>query len=364
MKRKVAAILVALCIFFSLAPSRNAEAASDICFIAINDSLMELSSTAYFRGPTLYVPYSVFVYFQIYYSYYSNSSTATLYTASKQIYFELESGNTYDSEGEYYSSSAISLNGQTYVSVAFVCAQFGLSWSYIPGTGSGDICRIKNGAVILSDSQFLAAASSLMAERYEAYFGGATGSTPTDPSNPGTGNENGCDLYLSFQGMPSAFLLDTLKSYGITSCFFVTADEVRENPGIIRRIVGEGHGIGVLCSDDPEAEYEETVGLIFEAARINTVLIAASLPEFDEVCEIAAEGNGLVFWNYEIDGVQGGAGISSAALVTAFLSFYTDRADLRIQCSDATDKSIASVCYYIYSDNYILRSVCEIGSEV
>ena len=142
----------------------------------------------------------------------------------------------------------------------------------------------------------------------------------------------------------------------------MTADEVRENPGVIRRIVGEGHGIGVLCSEDPAAEYQETADLIFEAARVNTVLIAAALPEFDKACTSAAEENGLVFWNYEIDGVQGGAGLSSAASITAFLSFYTERADLRIQCSDATDEAITAVLYYINNNNYILRSVCEVGS--
>ncbi len=201
-----------------------------------------------------------------------------------------------------------------------------------------------------------------MAERYEAYTSGSTNSGTTDPSDPGTGDEDGCSLYLSFQGTPSSFLLDTLKSYDVASCFFVTAEEVRENPDTIRRIVGEGHGIGVLCSNDPAEEYKETSDLIFEAARINTVLIAAALPEFDEVCASTAEENDLVFWDYEIDGVQGGDGISSAASVTAYLSFYTERADLRIQCSDVTDKAITSVLYFTHSNNYVLRSVCEVGN--
>ena len=182
MKRRIIATLAALCLFLSLAPVQSAEAASDVCFIARNDSLMELSSAAYFRGSTLYVPYSVFEYFQIYKSYYSKTSTATLYTASKQIYFDLESGNSYDNNGVYYSSSAIFLGSQVYVSVDFVCMQFGLTWSYIPGTGSGDICRIKNGGAILSDDQFLSAASSLMAERYDAYTSGSTTAGTTGPS--------------------------------------------------------------------------------------------------------------------------------------------------------------------------------------
>lgn len=362
MERKLLATLLALCLFFYLAPPQRTEAASNVCFIATNDELLELSSPAYFQNATLYVPYYVFEkYFHIYYSYYASASTATLYNSSKQIYFELDSGNTYNGSGEYYSTSAISLNGQIYVSVAFVCKEFGLTWSYIYGTGFGDICRIKDGNVILSDSQFLSAAGSLMETRYNAYTGSTPGTATTAPSGSGV-EEEGCDLYLSFQGMPSAALLDALKVYDVKTCFFVTADEVRENPDTVRRIVGEGHGIGVLCSSNPLEEYDATSELIFEAARVNTVLIAAASPDSDALCADAAEANGLVFWRYTIDGVKGGAGIAYASYVTAYLPFYTVRADMRIQCCDATDKCIASVLTYLAQNHFTIRSVSEVGS--
>jgi hypothetical protein len=365
LKRKLIAILLTICLFLCLVPLQKTEAASSVCFIATNDELLELSSAAYFQNATLYVPYNVFVkYFHIYNSYNAGASTATLYTSSRQIYFELDSGNTYDGSGEYYSTSALSLNGQIYVSVAFVCKQFGLTWSYITGTGYGDICRIRDGNAILSDSQFLSAASSLMETRYNAYTGSAPAPAVTGPSSgSGSGGESeGCDLYLSFQGMPSVELLDALRAYNVSTCFFVTADDVREAPDTVRRIVGEGHGIGVLCTGDPKASYDETAALIFEAARVNTVLIASASQNLDEQCAETAEADGLVFWRYTIDGVKGGAGISYASFVTAYLPYYTERADVRIQCCDATDGRIASVLAYMVKNNFNFRSVCEVGS--
>lgn len=364
MKRRLTAIILTLCLLITIAPAQRAEAASNVCFIARNDTLLDLGSPALFQGATLYVPYSAFVYFRVYYSYYSEKSTATLYTASNQLYFEMESGNTYDSSGNYYSGSAIFMNGQVYVSVDLVCTVFGLSWSYIYGTDSGDICRIKNGGEVLSDSQFLSAASSLMTARYNAYIGNSTGTGTQDPASPEGNEEEGCELYLSFQGMPSSVMLDALKFYGVTACFFVTAHEVSENPDTVRRITGEGHNIGVLCSDDPAAEYDAASELIFEAARVKTVLIASTAPEFDDLCRSAAEENGLVFWSYDIDGVRGGEGISYASYVTAYLPFAVARADMRILCCAASDGCISTVLSYISRNNFVLRKVCEVGSTI
>ena len=55
---------------------------------------------------------------------------------------------------------------------------------------------------------------------------------------------------------------------------------------------------------------------------------------------------GLVYWDYDVDGVQGGSGISYASMVTAYIEYLPERADVRIQCSALTDSCIASVLLY------------------
>lgn len=349
MKKRLLAGALALLLLFCLSPVPQAAAASDVCFIATDEELLKLTSQAYFRRSGLYVPYTVFKKFGVYPAYSPYFSTVTLYTASKQIVFDLADGNSYDGTGQYYSASATTIGGQIYVPVDFVCTQFGLSWSYIEGTGYGDVCRIKDGNVILDDAAFLSAASELMQRRYEEYqTASQTTATPeATPTPTVSAVPEGPMVYLTFQGMPSDALLDTLKAKSAVGGFFVTADEVRAAPDTVRRIVGEGHAIGVLCGADPAGDYADTEALIFEAARVHTILIAAASPDLDDTCRSAAEENGLVFWDYDIDGVRGGAGVPYAAYVTSFLPYYSTRADIRIQCGDASDGSIAAILSYI-----------------
>lgn len=363
MNKRVIAILLAILLLANVVPVTGAEAASGVCFISLNERLLELSSQALTIDSSIYVPANILDYFKIYYAYHAESSIATLYTSTKQVHFDLNSGNTYDSSGEYYSGSATLNGGRVYVPLSLVCSLFGLSWSYVNGDEYGDVCRIKDGSDRLSDTLFIEAASSLMQERYEAYYnGGSTGETPTpgETTSPGVGNDG--QVYLSFQGMPSDILLDLLSKKEAKACFFLAADDVRANPDMVRRIAGEGHSLGALCSSDPETEYDEISTLLFEAAKVTTVLIAVSSSDYNETCLEMAEKQGLVFCNYNIDGVQDGKGISYSSLITAYLEYYRDRADVRIQCSDFTDLCMSTVLSYMQTYGFTVKVPNEVTS--
>lgn len=64
-------------------------------------------------------------------------------------------------------------------------------------------------------------------------------------------------MYLTFDDGPSAenttAILDILKERDIKATFFVVAQNVEKNPEVARRIVEEGHTIGIHCSNH---EYE------------------------------------------------------------------------------------------------------------
>lgn len=357
MKRRPLALILILCLLAALLPGQRALA-DDVCFISVNDQLLP-EVLAVGAGSSVYVPYSIFANFRIYYQYYSytDGATASLYTSDRQFYFDLVTGETTDGAGKTYAVSALSRNGQVYVPVAFVCGQFGLSWSYIHGSGYGDVCRIKDSSVILSDSLFIAAAESLMTPRYNAYLGIGQENDPDPPG--GGGDDEGLPVYLSFAGLPSDKLLEALDERELKSTFFITAEEARSEPGLLRRLTGEGHGLGVLCSEEPAAQYRETAELIFEAAHVKTILIASAAPAFDEICREAAEENALVFWAMGVDGVRGGAGLSEAAELTVYLPLQPERADLRILCCEATDGCISAVINYILAGDYAYRRVCE-----
>lgn len=360
--RRLVSLFLICCLALCLLPLGSAAAASNVCFIATNDSLEQLTYQPYFSGSTIYVPYTVFANFNIYNTYHQGSSTASLYSSSKQLYFDMNTGETYDGEGNYYNVTPISRGGVVYVPVEFVCQQYGLSWSYIEGSDYGDVCRIVDSDVHLTDAQFLTAAKQLMSTRYEAYINNNPGGT--DDPIPGIDPQSDCIVYLSFVGLPSAKLLDQLKEHSVSAGFFLTADELRESPDTVRRIVGEGHSIGVLCYSEPISEYSEFCDLLFEAAHATTVLIAAGDKLYDEVCKNAAAEAGLVFWDYDTDCIKSGAGLSYLSLITAYLEYRPERLDPRILCNEATDATLPSVLNYMAENNITSRAPNEVEPPV
>lgn len=354
--RKTLSLFLCLALLFAAVP---AAAADDVCFISTNDSLEQLTYQPYFSGSTAYVPISVFANFKIYNTYHYSSSTASLYSSSKQLYFDMESGETYDGQGNYYNVTPIWRGGAVYVPVDFVCQQYGLAWSYIQGNGYGDVLRIVDSDVHLTDAQFLTAAKQLMSSRYNAYVGNTNSE---DIPIPGVDIASDCVVWLSFVGLPSSRLLDILGEHGVKAGFFLTAGELRDNTATVRRIVGEGHSIGVLCYGDPLAEYLEFRALLYEAAHTATVLIASGGDAYDELCRQAALENDLVFWDYDNDCIQDGAGLSYASLVTAYLEYRPERLDTRALCTELTDATLPSVLSYITENNITVRAPNEVGA--
>lgn len=300
MKRRIIAVLLALLIVAPLSVSVSADN-SGLIFTATNDTLLDLGSMAAFSGGILYVPIRVFSAYGVYNNYFEPTTTAMLYNSTKQIFFELNTGNSYDAYNNPYSVSAIFKNGQVYVPVEWVCTYFGLSYSYIKGTGYGDIVRIRNGLEVLSDSQFLDAANSLMRTRYNEYYGTSTPVTPTPTVDiKPEESPDEVSVQLCFIGLPSDKALDSLDVYSsIKACYFVTAEEAIGSPDVIRRISGSGHSIGIYCKSSPEKEISATSDAIFEAAQLRPTLIT-SPTVISKACTEYASANGYAYYTQKV----------------------------------------------------------------
>lgn len=70
-------------------------------------------------------------------------------------------------------------------------------------------------------------------------------------------------MYLTFDDGPSAenttAVLDILKSRNIKATFFVVGKNVRKHPEVAKRIVADGHTIGIHCNDHNYAKLYESV---------------------------------------------------------------------------------------------------------
>lgn len=365
-KHAAALLLSLLLVFAALVPAAQAARADSVCFVSINDTLLDLNTQPVFVGNTAYVPARVFENFRIYNTYFASENTAMLFTEEKQFYFDLSSGNTYDVYGNYYSTQGILRGGQAYLPAQFVCGQFGLGCSFIPSDGHGNVLRLTNGAQFLTDDKFLSAASVLMDSYYSAWTGQTNptgGVTPSpEPTESPAPDRADTEVLISFSGLPGSHrILDTLKVRGVKACFLLTAAEVADSPDMVRRMVAEGHSVGVLCGEDAAGDYEAAAELLWDAARVLPLLIGSD--EAPEACRAFAEEASLAFLESDIDAVQGGAGAASFPVVTSQIEFSTDRVSVRFSGGGTTEDILPDVLNYLRDNQFSVRAPRETDAQ-
>ena len=357
-KRSLALLLV-LALALAFAALTPAARAVDVCFISVNDTLLDLSTQPAFVGGTAYIPAHVLENFRIYNSYFASDNTSLVFTEGKQLYFDLSNGNTYDVSGRYYSASGVLRNGQAYLPVQFVCSFFGLSWSFIPSDGHGDILRLTNGTQYLSDDIFRSAASTLMDSYYSAWTGAQTTPAPSpepspEPTETPPPDRTDTEVLVSFSGLPSHKILDTLKVRGVQACFLLTAEDVLEAPDLARRIAVDGHRLGVLCGEDAQGDYERAAALLYDAARIQPLIVGSD--EAPEACRAMAAEAGLAYIACDIDAVCGGEGAASAPVVTSQLEFSIDRVSVRFSGGGTTEDILPGILSYLRENQFSVRA--------
>lgn len=360
MKQKLLSLLLVCALLVCALPVSVAADNTGLCYTAVNDGLLDLSSVAVSTGGNIFVPASAFSNFGVYYSYFSANNTGMLYNGSKQIFFDLNAGNSYDSYGNYYSAAAVSHNGQVCVPVGWTCQYFGLSYSFIEGIGYGDIIRIKNGNESLQDSKFLEVATPSMKRYYAQYFGPPATPTPTPTPvvtpSPEEGGKAGTAT-LCFIGLPGTDILEQLALHSYRACFFLTADEASANPDIVRRICGAGHTIGVYVDSKPESEAAAATEAIFSAAQIRPTLLTS--PEnISKACSDYAASHAYAYYAQRNPVAESTA---NASAVTSVLRSASGHITITLTCGDGTTKLTPGLVQYLASEKFTVLPLLETG---
>ena len=365
MKKRWVAFALCLCLLAGALTLSQAEAAGGVCFISVDDDLLELTYQPYFYGGVTYLPYWIFTNygFDIYYTYFSSASTAVLYNSDIHIFFDLVNGTTYDSNDNFFDARAVMYGGTVYLPAVFMCNCFGgLSCTYISGGDYGDVVRVKGSSAILDDDSFIRASSSLMRSRYMAYFYPPTPPpptpTPTPTPSPSPTPRTGVTCVLSFVGLPGSSVLTSLRYYRADACFFLTPEDIESDPALVRRLSGEGYGIGVLCGNDTPADYEKASALLYVCARVRTVLVTA-LGDDAAACAEAAADSGLVYWSYDADGISTPENTVTYAQLKGTLDEYGSDFSLFLSCGEETDGFINPLLRYLSSEGLSTRRVRE-----
>jgi len=357
LKKRIFILLLCVILLSSIL-SMSSSAATGVSFVAINDILpRELVNCYTVYGGAVYVPCWIFNSYNlgIYYSYIEANNTAHLYQSSAQLFFEIDTGLTYDGNDNYYSLPGIMRNGTIYVPLSYVSAFFGtFSYSQV-STPYGSLLRLKDGRVVLSDSEFVQAADPQLRQYYNAFKPAVT---PSPSLSPDVDHE-GTELLLSFVGLPSEEYLNILDNYRVKACFFITAEDVLASPETVRQIDSKGHRLGVLCGENALEEYERCSQLIFEAARVRTILVNAP-EEYAESCKKMAQENGLVFCERGTDAVHTPEDDSSPYLVTSALDASEYGTSLFIGCCEGMEADARVIVNFLYQNKYDVLPPSEI----
>lgn len=339
MKKQIAALLCAVLLLVSV-PTARAVTPEDVYFTAVNISLLPLNVNTmpiWVEGQ-VYVPASVFDRSQtgadlgVSLSRVGSKDTVILLGERDTMIFDLTNSTCRDQyDDPIPNCKAVVRKGVVFLPVAKVCAYFGLIDTYTY-TRYGYLVRIKTPTARLTDEQFVEAASGLMQTRMRDFIQANTPvpEPPAPPDAPQIPDDpepveppaNRVRLYMAFrcetgQGLES--ILNSLDRHQVHGLFLFTPEQLAAQDDLVRRVVGQGHTIGILAEENPQAQLERGNELLCHIAR--TAATVAAVPEGQRA---ALEEQGWVCWQQTMDG-RPREGERSAAYIQRVTRLIGDR---------------------------------------
>lgn len=286
MKRRLAAIILLLCVLFSLAPAGNA---AGIYFIAVNDTVPLTLSTdiaPQFLEGILLVPHTAFSVngLGVTPSYDADQQVLTLFSRNKRLSFDLIRNRVTDEKGNTQDTVCNFRGGVAYLPVALCAGYFGYAVSVQTSLGGYQVIRFTNGTQVYDDALFIQKAENLIAYRVQQYLNEQTPVTPppTVPEPPKpiapqvpTPQDPPATVYLAVTNADT--MTDSLRivrNRQLPAAFFLTAAEIRENPALVLSVRAAGYPIG-LTVEEGESQVQQSLS---EAnAALDAVIHSKSL---------------------------------------------------------------------------------------
>lgn len=364
MAKRITAAVASVLLCLSLTLLVFEPKASAVMFTAVNNEILELTADTqpeYYDGK-LYLPGSVFATSSLGVVTAVSRQQLFLYRDGKSLTFSVADDSVKDQDGSVYGNvKPIYRYGRIYVPVVFVCVFFGFSYSYISSSPVAPIIRIKCGDV-LEDSVFAEAATPSMRNRLSRYENSlispmpsvTPAATPSPSEFPYYGDIN---VYLGFIGLDTQYtpaILSMLKRTGTRAAFFLTAEEVNRDPNLVRRMIGEGHSVGMLAAEESKEEWR----MASEALMHHTVsrsLLAGCLSGGGETAETL--GLKLCFnEDTSVLSAENGDGINT---VMAKLLNAEDSASVIISTDSETLELLEQIIEFTTLGRFNVRVMCE-----
>ncbi len=327
MKRivKLAAVAV-LCAAFLMGLIATANGApANVYLMAVNDRPMEMTAEnmPMMAGGALYVPYTMLssrattINLGVSAQYNSTRRTVLVSSGQQGVVFDLQANNAYDIRSNPLDAHAVVRNSMVFLPIMWLCNYFGSINCTLTRTNYGTLVRVTNSAVVLSDREFVDAASSQLADNYYRYLasiqpastptptaaptarptaGPRPSATPT-PSEPLPGER--AEVTLAYRwGDQAAEAARLLENASQRALFLFTPEELAANDGLVRRLAAAGHTLGLVLTgetaEDCLVQAEEGASLLAAMARCPLFIVEA--PALNGDGRAALEQAGYVLW--------------------------------------------------------------------
>ena len=273
MLRRALCLLLALALTLT-APATAASDGSDIIFLALNDAMpytLAADTMPYWSGGALYVHSTVFdiTSLNLSASYNAGNMTLLLYSGStrRSLTFFLSEGYVQTQSGATEEITAALRGGQVFVPLDYCANFFGIGVSYLTSRQGWPVVRLTTGAQVWEDAFFVEKAENLITERAGKYMGSTADTsvkpdnpdnttTPVTPDVPDTPPDEPDEpdepagartVYLALVGAEAAeAALPLLAERELRATVYLTAAELLAGDGLARRVLGAGHGLGIV----------------------------------------------------------------------------------------------------------------------
>jgi hypothetical protein len=378
--RRILAVLLCLSLLLPLFSASNPSYAADSYLITIAedqvlDSVGDNEMAVYIDG-IIYAPYTTMQKMtSVYANYNEAEQLVTVYRVGAIMYFELDTGLTYDLQQRSIRVSAKMRDGVPYLPVSIVTAWMGMYFSYISAESSGvgyPVIRLASDKPALADNVILSRNASRLRSVARARNKASGIEVPADPVvvPPRTtallftglpevlpADENG-----NLPTQPLSSLLSVLEGNTMPAAFFLKQEELLPGAETLRELVSRGFSVGILLSsaEDPVAEAQACSQLYAQLLHQRVRLVCSAGLELTEEQKTALADAGFVLWSPSLDPDTGD--LSSGKLLSAAqkaLRNAPEQSALRLYPTDLTAEILPVICSYLLAQNFTASPINE-----
>ena len=377
--RRLLATLLCLSLLLPLISASAPTYAADSYLITIaEDQVLDLvgdNEMAVYIDGIIYTPYTTLQKMKsVYANYDAEKQLVTVYRVGALMYFELDTGLTYDYLQRSIRISAKMRNGVPYLPVSIVTSWMGLSFSFISAESSGvgyPVIRLGSEKFAQSDSVILARNASRLKAVARARDRASGIVDPTPPELPRR------TTALLFTGLPEVLpadesgtvptqpfdrLLETLEGNGMSAAFFLRQEELLPGAETLRELSARGFAPGILLTDgeDPVKQAKDCSALYAQLLHRRIRLVCAYGLELTDEQKQALADAGFVLWMPAHDPDTGE--LTSGKLISAtqkVLRAAPERSSLLLHPTAVTAESLPVICSYLLSQNFTVAPVTD-----